>query len=134
MFHRHMISKKSPIHAHLCMQAHICRRTHRDHLPIQRHIEFLHTDTQAPASPPPTTTMVTVQTVPLKTQSQWRHIDIRLVPGAGICSLFFSFFFLFARINKCCGICTNSATCENVATSSFLLLHLLSLFFHTKCK
>lgn len=91
--------RKSPICAHLCMQAHMCRHTHRDHLPIQRHIEHLHTDTQAPASPPPTTAMVTVQTVPLKTQSQRRHIDVRLVPGAGIYSLFF-----FRRINMCCGI------------------------------
>lgn len=51
------------------MCVHICRNTHRGTETTylnKRHIEFLHTDTQTPASTPPTTATITAPTGPLK--------------------------------------------------------------------
>jgi len=91
-------SQKAPICTHLCIHVHMWdshththtrthTHTHTHTNRLQRHIEFSCTDTQAPASPPPTTSMLTAQTVTLKTQSQRRHIDIRPVPVLGIIPL-----------------------------------------------
>lgn len=65
----HMIWRKKSNFAHLSMCVHICRNTHTGTETTylnKRHIEFLHTDTQTPASTPPTTATITAPTGPLK--------------------------------------------------------------------
>lgn len=65
----HDLKKKKTLTGFICPHT----PTHRDHLPKQRHIEFLHTDTRAPASPPPTAATIncsdctTKNTIPSET-------------------------------------------------------------------